>query len=244
MNLETPARIIPTEMSERLIVALDVPSIAQARKLVTQLDDQVSFYKVGLWLAFAEGIDGLLADLARAGKQVFLDCKMFDIGQTVAQGVARAVERGVSIVTVHGDRTMIEAAVRMRAGSQTRIFAITVLTSLDDAALRQMGYSLTVAELIARRARMAAEVGCDGLIASPHDQPDEMRRIAGSNSLLIATPGVRPAGVATDDHARHATPATAIRAGADYLVIGRPIIAAPDPAKAAAAIIAEMRAAG
>jgi orotidine-5'-phosphate decarboxylase len=234
-------RPVPARMADRLIVALDVPRIDQAREIVARLDGVARFFKVGLWLAFAEGIDGFLSDLLRGGKQVFLDCKMYDIDKTVEQGVARAAERGVSIVTVHGDDRMIEAAVRGRGNSALKVFAVSVLTSLDDAALARMGYAMPVAELVEHRARAAVASGCDGLIASPNDNPNALRRKAGSEGLLIATPGVRPAGAATDDHARFATPAQAIRDGADYLVVGRPIVGAADPAQAAARIIEEMQ---
>ena len=240
MTQDQPGRDVPARMADRLIVALDVPRIDQAREIIARLDGVASFFKIGFWLAFAEGIDGLLGDLLRNGKQVFLDCKMFDIGQTVEQGVARVAERGVSIVTVHGDPSMIEAAVRGRGNSALKIFAISVLTSLTDDAVKKMGYHMSVAELVGLRARMAAECGCDGLIASAQDNPHELRRIAKSDRLLIATPGVRPAGSPSNDQARVATPAEAIRNGADYLVVGRPIIAVKDPAAAAAAIIAEM----
>ena len=212
--------------------------------MVARLEGVARFFKVGLWLAFAEGIDAFLAELRRAGHEVFLDCKMYDIDKTVEQGVARAAERGVAIVTVHGDDRMIAAALQGRGDSALKVFAVSVLTSLDDAALARMGYAMGAAALVEKRARAAAALGCDGLIASAHDNPNALRRTAGSERLLIATPGVRPAGSATNDHARFATPAQAIRDGADYLVVGRPIIAAPDPAAAAAAIIAEMEAAG
>jgi orotidine-5'-phosphate decarboxylase len=239
----TQSRNVPADMTDRLIVALDVPRIDAAREMVARLDGVARFFKVGLWLAFAEGIDAFLAELLRGGKQVFLDCKMYDIDMTVEQGVARAAERGVSIVTVHGDDRMIEAAVRGKGKAPLQIFAVSVLTSLDDAAVARMGYRMSVAELMAHRAQAAAAAGCDGLIASAHDNPNELRKIAGSDRLLIATPGVRPKGSNTDDHARFATPAQAIKDGADYLVVGRPIVAAPDPAKAADAILREMRAA-
>lgn len=234
-------RDIPPRMADRLIVALDVPSIAQAERLVDQLAGTASFFKIGLWLAFAEGVDGLLRRLIDGGKRVFLDTKMYDIGQTVEEGVARAADRGVSFVTVHGDRRMLEAAVRGKRGSALRVFAVTVLTSLDDAALREMGYGFTASELVRRRSVEAARCGCDGIIASAHDDPDAIRTAAGDERLLIATPGIRPAGDAADDHARRATPAQAIARGADYLVVGRPIIARPDPREAAERIIAQMQ---
>ena len=234
-------RDLPNNIEDRLIVALDLPSIAEARGIVKRLDGIVSFFKLGLWLQFAEGFDGLLAELVRAGKKIFLDAKMFDIGETVKQGTARAAARGVSFVTVHGDREIMHAAAEGRAGSALKIFAITVLTSLDERGLRDLGSSLSVAELVRRRVAAAVECGCDGIIASPHEDPNAMRAAAGAPKLLVATPGVRLAGAALDDHKRVGTPAQAIAAGADYLVVGRPIVRAADPAREALAVIADMR---
>jgi orotidine-5'-phosphate decarboxylase len=235
------ARDIPQTLAERLIVALDVPTIEGAARLAGQLDGIVSFFKIGLWLLFAPGAERFIDGLIRDGKRVFLDAKMYDIGETVRQGVARATERGVSIVTVHGDPEIMRAAVAGKAGSaRTRIFAISVLTSLNEAAVREMGYALSVPELIRLRVRQAVECGCDGMIASADDNPNEIRRQAGADHLLIATPGIRPAGGAVDDHKRHATPAQAIARGADYLVVGRPITQADNPAVAARRIIADM----
>lgn len=235
------ARDVPATMAERLIVALDVPTIDGAVRLVGQLDGIVSFYKVGLWLLFAPGAERFIDGLIGQGKRVFLDAKMYDIGETVRQGVARATERGVSIVTVHGDPEIMRAAVAGKAGSQrTKVFAISVLTSLNDAAVREMGYALSVAELIGLRVRQAVECGCDGMIASAHDDPDAIRRMAGAQQLLIATPGIREPGGSVDDHKRHATAAQAIARGADYLVVGRPITQADDPTAAARRIVADM----
>jgi orotidine-5'-phosphate decarboxylase len=239
------ARDIPPAMAERLIVALDVPTIEGAARLAKQLDGIVSFFKIGLWLLFAPGAERFIDGLIGAGKRVFLDAKMYDIGETVRQGVARATERGVSIVTVHGDPEIMRAAVAGKAGSaRTRVFAISVLTSLNDAAVREMGYALSVSELIRLRVRQAVDCGCDGMIASADDDPNQIRRLAGADHLLIATPGIRPAGGGADDHKRHATPAQAIARGADYLVVGRPITQAGDPAVAARRIIAEMEQGG
>jgi orotidine-5'-phosphate decarboxylase len=236
------ARDVPATMAERLLVALDVPTIDGAVRLAGQLDGIVSFFKVGLWLLFAPGAERFIDGLIGQGKRVFLDAKMYDIGETVRQGVARASERGVSIVTVHGDPEIMRAAVAGKAGSQrTKVFAISVLTSLNDAAVREMGYALSVAELIRLRVRQAVECGCDGMIASAHDDPDAIRRMAGAEQLLIATPGIREPGGSVDDHKRHATPAQAIARGADYLVVGRPITQADDPAAAARRIVADMK---
>jgi orotidine-5'-phosphate decarboxylase len=234
-------REIPERIEDRLIVALDVPSIAEARDLVGELDGLVSFFKVGLWLQFAAGFDSLLDELIKRGKKIFLDAKMFDIGETVRQGVARAAERGISFVTVHGDGEIIKAAVEGRADSRLKILAITVLTSVDQDGLRDLGYICSVEELIRLRVEGAIACGCDGIIAAPHDNPNRIRQIAGEDRLLIVTPGVRLAGTAADDHKRPGTPAEAIAAGADYLVLGRPIVKSADPALAAARIIEDMR---
>jgi orotidine-5'-phosphate decarboxylase len=235
------SRDIPQAMADRLIVALDVPTIERAAQLAGQLHGIVSFFKVGLWLLFAPGaerfVDGLIAD----GKRVFLDAKMYDIGETVRQGVARAVERSVSLVTVHGDPDIMRAAVAGKAGSaRTKVFAISVLTSQNDAAVSEMGYALSVAELVQLRARHAVACGCDGIIASAHDDPDAIRATIAAEHLLIATPGIREPGAETHDQQRVATPRQAIARGADYLVVGRPITQAADPAVAARRIVADM----
>ena len=235
------ARNTPPRIEDRLIVALDVPSIDQARTLIGKLDGVVSFFKVGLWLQFAAGFAGLIDELHRKDKRIFLDAKMYDIGATVKQGVARAAERGVTFVTVHGDTDIMKAAVEGRGGSALKIFAISVLTSIDQDGLGELGYLCTVEDLISLRVRGAAECGCDGIIAAPHDNPDQMRERAGAPQLLVATPGVRLPGASVDDHKRPGTPAQAIAAGADYLVVGRPIVRSADPARAAAAIIENMR---
>jgi orotidine-5'-phosphate decarboxylase len=234
-------RDVPARIEDRLIVALDVPSIEEARALIAKLDGVVSFFKVGLWLQFAVGFDGLIEQLHARDKNIFLDAKMYDIGETVKQGVARAAERGVTFVTIHGDDDIMKAAVEGRRASGLKIFAISVLTSIDQEGLRALGYQCSVEELVRLRVIRAAECGCDGIIAAPDDNPDRMRERAGAPQLLIATPGVRLPGVSVDDHKRPGTPAQAIAAGADYLVVGRPIVRSADPARAAAAIIENMR---
>jgi orotidine-5'-phosphate decarboxylase len=241
MNTDS-LRPIPTRPEDRLIVALDVPTVVEARAIVARLDGVASFFKLGLWLCFAEGFDGLLDELLRQDKKVFLDTKMFDIGETVKQGVRCAAERGVAFVTVHGDAEMMRAAVEGKGTTSLKIFAITVLTSIDRGGLRDLGYLGDVGELIRLRVERAAACGCDGVIASVGDNPNELRRRAGAPRLLVATPGVRPAGAGEDGHKRPGTPAQAIAAGADYLVVGRPIVRAADPAAAARLIIEEMRA--
>ncbi|HME23518.1 MAG TPA: orotidine-5'-phosphate decarboxylase [Acetobacteraceae bacterium] len=236
----TNPRNLPSNMAERLIVALDVSTIAEAERLIANLDGTVSFFKIGLWLAFAEGVDHLIRDIIRAGKQVFLDAKMFDIGTTVEEGVARAADRGVSFVTVHGDWQIIESAVKGKRGRDIKIFSITVLTQLSDSNLYDMGYRLNARELVRLRVTQAVKHGCDGIIASAHDEPDEIRQIAGTNSLLIATPGIRDDDESADDHQRLASAKNAIAKGADYLVVGRPIIKNPDPTDRAKRMIVQM----
>ncbi len=234
---------IPTNMAERLIVALDVRSPDDARAVVKKLDDIVYFYKIGLWLLFAEGTDKLIDELIKNGKSVFLDYKMLDIGETVREAVMRARDRGVKFVTVHAENDEImKAAVEGKGGSSSiKIFTVTVLTNMDDADLKESGYRLTVKELIELRVRKSIECGCDGIIASAADNPNEIRQLVNNQGLLIATPGIRPDGFLADDHKRAASPAQAIRDGADYLVIGRPIIQSSDPASMARYVIEEMK---
>ncbi|MGH7054406.1 MAG: orotidine-5'-phosphate decarboxylase [Stellaceae bacterium] len=238
-----PDRDLPKRIDDRLIVALDVPGIAAARALVERLDGVIAFFKLGLHLAFAAGFDGLISELRERNKRIFLDAKMYDIGETVKEGVARAAERGVDFLTVHGDSEIMRAAVLGRGGAPLKLFAITVLTSLDAPGLADLGYQGAVADLVDLRVQRAVACGIDGIIAAPRDNPEEIRRRAGAPHLLVATPGVRLAGAARDDHKRAGTPREAIAAGADYLVVGRPIIRAADPAAAARRIIADMAAA-
>jgi orotidine-5'-phosphate decarboxylase len=233
------SRPVPARIADRLIVALDLPTVAEARAMAARLDGAVSFFKLGLWLTFAPGFERLLDELVGRGKQVFLDAKMFDIGETVKQGVMRAAERGISLVTVHGDGDIIRAAVEGRRGSDLRVLAITVLTSTDDAGLRELGIGLSVEELVRQRVKSCAAWGCDGVIASPGDLP-VIRAMPEAEGLLAVTPGVRLAGAGLDDHKRAGTPAQAIADGADYLVVGRPIVQAADPAMMASRIIADM----
>jgi len=221
---------------ERLIVALDVPSLDGAQAMVALLGNAVSFYKIGYQLAFAGGLD-YARKLAQSGKRVFLDLKLHDIGNTVAAGVKSVAGLGASFLTVHAYPQVLAAAVAARE-QNLRILAVTVLTSLNDGDLKEAGYATTVAELAARRAAQARDIGVDGLVCSPQEAAN-LRRIIGAE-LTLVTPGIRPAGSGAGDQKRVATPAAAIAAGADYLVVGRPIIAAPDPKAAAEAIIAEI----
>jgi orotidine-5'-phosphate decarboxylase len=225
---------------ERLIVALDVPSVAEAEALVARLGETVSFYKIGYQLAFAGGID-FARVLAGAGKRIFLDLKLHDISHTVARGVESVAQLGASFLTVHGYPQTMHAAVDARAGSDLRLLAVTVLTSYDDADLAAAGYDFTVPELAGERAAQARDIGIDGLVCSG-DEAAALRPIIGAGMLLV-TPGIRPVGTPSGDQKRVMTPAAAIASGADHLVVGRPIIAASDPKAAADAIVAEIAAA-
>jgi orotidine-5'-phosphate decarboxylase len=225
---------------DRLILALDVPSVAAAENLVERLGDTVSFYKVGYQLAFAGGLP-FAETLVRAGKQVFLDLKLHDIGNTVARGVESVARLGATFLTVHAYPQTMKAAVEARGEAGLRILAVTVLTSYDDADLAAAGYDFTVTELVAERAAQARDIGVDGLVCSA-EEVNNLRPVVGSG-LMLVTPGIRPAGADVGDQKRVMTPARAIAAGADYLVVGRPIVAASDPKAAAAAIVAEIAAA-
>jgi orotidine-5'-phosphate decarboxylase len=222
---------------ERLIVALDLPSVAAAEKLAHELGDAVSFYKIGYQLGYAGGFD-FADDLVAAGKQVFLDLKLHDIGNTVGKGVESVATLGATFLTVHAYPQTMKAAVEARAGSPLRILAVTVLTSYDDADLAAAGYASTVGPLVAKRAAQAREIGVDGLVCSA-EEAASVRSIAGPGMALV-TPGIRPAGAAAGDQKRVMTPARAIAAGADYLVVGRPVVEAADPKAAAQAIVAEI----
>jgi orotidine-5'-phosphate decarboxylase len=223
---------------DRLIVALDVPSVARAEAMIQQLGDAVSFYKIGYQLAFAGGLP--LADtLVGAGKKVFLDLKLHDIGNTVAKGVESVARIGASFLTVHAYPQTMRAAIAARPPG-LRILAVTVLTSYDNADLAEAGYVGTVSDLVMRRAVQARETGVDGLVCSA-EETAALRPAMGRHMALV-TPGIRPAGATSGDQKRIMTPATAIAAGADYLVVGRPILDAPDPRGAAAAIVAEIAA--
>lgn len=222
---------------ERLIVALDVPSVAAAETMVARLGASVWFYKIGYQLAFAGGLP-FAAGLIAAGKQVFLDLKLHDIGNTVAKGVESVAQLGATFLTVHAYPQTMKAAVEGKQGSRLRILAVTVLTSYDDADLAAAGYELNVKELAAARAAQARDTGVDGLVCSA-EEAASLRDIAGPGMVLV-TPGIRPAGSAAGDQKRIMTPARAIEAGADYLVVGRPIVEARDPKAAADAIVAEI----
>lgn len=232
---DTPIR---ADVRDKLIVALDYPSVAAAEAAVAQLGDVVSFYKIGLELAVSGGID-LAADLIAAGKKVFLDLKLHDIGNTVERATAAAAERGFDILTVHAYPLTMAAAARGAAGSKLEVLGVTVLTSYDDADLAATGVAGGVTETVRLRAGQAREAGIAGVICAPTDAA-MVRGILGPH-LRVVTPGVRPKGAAVGDQKRIATPAEALAAGADRIVVGRPVTAAEDPVAAARAILAELQ---
>jgi orotidine-5'-phosphate decarboxylase len=222
---------------DRLIVGLDLPNVDAAEAMVARLGDSVTFYKIGYQLAYAGGLP-LVPRLASAGKKVFVDLKLHDIGNTVARGVESVARLGATFLTVHAYPQTMKAAVEGRAGSELKILAVTVLTSYDDDDLHAAGYRLGVSDLVAARAQQAQVLGVDGLVCSPQEAAD-VRKIVGLQMKLV-TPGIRPASSAAGDQKRIMTPGRAITAGADYLVAVRPIIDAPDPRAAADAIVAEI----
>ncbi len=225
---------------DRLILALDVPSAEEADRLMRRVEGTVRFVKIGLELYTAAGPDIVKRALDR-GNRVFLDLKFLDIDETVRRATARVAELGVEFLTVHANRKALNAAVEGREEHPLKLLAVTVLTNFDSADLRDMGIQWSVADLVVARAKLAAELGCDGVVASG-EEPATIRRNVGPK-LLIVTPGIRPAGKGLDDHARPTTPTQSIKAGSDYLVVGRPIRDAEEPKEAAQAVLAEMQAA-
>jgi len=225
-------------MRERLIVALDVSSAGEAQKLVTRIGDAAGIYKVGLQLFTAEG-PSVVRDLVSSGRRVFLDLKLHDIPTTVGLAVKSAVELGADMLTVHasGGAAMLRAATDAAAG-RLNILAVTVLTSLNDEDMQEIGVAGRVSDQVLRMAALAQSSGCQGIVTSPREAL--MARKAMGEGFAIVTPGIRPAGIATNDQQRTATPAQAISNGVSHIVVGRPITHAPDPAKAAASIISEM----
>jgi orotidine-5'-phosphate decarboxylase len=222
-----------------IIIALDVDSAEEARSLVARLGSSVNFYKVGMELYAAAGME-FVRELLGQGKDVFLDMKFYDIGETVKRAVAQVARTGVRFLTVHGSVPVMRAAVEGRGGSALKVLGVTVLTSFDERDLADLGYSCTCSELVSMRVRKACEAGLDGLICSPLEV-ESVRRATGPDMILV-TPGVRSAGAAKGDQKRVATPAEAVRWGASYLVIGRQITRAADPAAEAARVLEEIRA--
>jgi orotidine-5'-phosphate decarboxylase len=220
------------------IIALDVESAEQARALVGRLGNAAQFYKVGMELYAAAGME-FVRELAGQGKQIFLDMKLYDIGETVKRAVAQVARSGVSFLTVHGSGAVMRAAVQGRGAAPLRLLAVTVLTSFDQADLADLGYPCPVADLVALRVRKAMEAGIDGIVCSPLEAAS-VRALAGPGAILV-TPGVRSGGAGMGDQKRVATPAEAIRWGANYLVIGRQVTRAADPVAEMARILEEIR---
>ena len=228
-----------SKAAERLIVALDVPSVEEARALIEQLGDKAGCYKIGLELLFAGGAD-LARMLIAEGRDVFIDAKLLDIPKTVERATANVADMGAKFLTVHGhDRQTVDAAAAGRGKSKLKLLAVTVLTSVDGRDLAQQGVAIPAEDLVSQRAKFAKDAGFDGVVASPAEV-DAIRSAVGAK-MTIVTPGIRPAGAAKGDQKRIASPAQAIKNGADYLIIGRPITQAKDPGEAADAILEEIK---
>ena len=223
---------------DRLIVALDVASVTEAERLVDRIGDAATFYKIGYRLAYAGGL-ALVPRLAASGRKVFLDLKLHDIGNTVEEGVRALTDLGATFLTVHAYPQTMRAAIRGRGTHGPKILAVTVLTSYDDADAAEAGYALPVADLVARRAGQAAEIGIDGIVCSAAEATAVRGRIGPDRAIV--TPGIRPAGAEAGDQKRVMTPGEARRIGIDHVVVGRPITQAEDPRAVALGIVAEMR---
>ena len=227
----------PSQPRDRLIVALDVQHVSDAEALIARIGDSVGVYKVGLQLMLGGGVE-LAERLAGESKRVFLDAKLLDIDNTVAKAVENAVRMDVSLLTVHAYPKAMRAAVAARGDAPLWLLGVTVLTSMNDADFAAAGYAGTVRDRVLARASDAKAAGMDGVVASP-EEAAVIREAVGPDVVLV-TPGIRPAGSDKGDQKRSATPAAAIRAGADYLVVGRPILSATDPRAAAEAIVDEI----
>ena len=225
---------------DRLIVALDTPTVDAARAMVDRLGDAVSFYKIGLELTYGGGLE-LAKSLVAEGKKVFLDLKLHDIPTTVARATAQVANLGATFLTIHAYPQTMRAARGALADSPMKLLAVTVLTSYDEGDLREAGFVMGVRDLVARRATQARDAGVHGIVLSA-EEAETMRALLGPDMLLV-TPGIRPADGDVGDQKRVMTPARAIRAGADHLVVGRPITQAADPREAALSIVAEIAAA-
>lgn len=231
-------RIAPRD---RLIVALDLPDVAAAEEMVRRIGPAASFYKIGLQLLFAGGID-LVRRLTGEGRQVFIDAKFLDIPETVRKAVESVARLDATFLTLHADPKTCAAAIAGRGDSPLKLLFVTVLTSVEEADLPRMGYGRRLPELVLDRVDMVLHAGGDGVVASGAEAAAIRER--SGDRLLIVTPGIRPAGADAQDQKRVATPAGAIAAGADYLVVGRPVTQAADPRAAAAAIVREIESAG
>ena len=231
-----------SDMRHKLIIGLDLSSVDEARALVARIGDAGTFYKIGYQLAYAGGLE-FARELVGEGKKVFIDLKLHDIGNTVEEGVRSIARIGATFLTVHAYPQTMRAAVAGRAGSALKILAVTVLTSYDDQDLAEAGYApgTSAADLVARRAAQARDIGIDGIVCAAPEAP-RIRTVLGPDRLIV-TPGIRPSGAASGDQKRILTPAEAIRGGADHLVVARPILTAADPRSAAQAIVDEISAA-
>lgn len=223
---------------ERLIVGLDIPTVKEAETIVSQLGDDVLFYKIGYQLVFAGGLE-FARDLVQSGKKVFLDMKLLDIDNTVASGVENIVKMGVSMLTLHAYPKAMRAAVKAAEGSDLCLLGVTVLTSMDNDDLIEAGYSGDARSLVSLRAKQARDAGMGGIVCSA-EESKAVRDILGPD-MAVVTPGIRPAGADHGDQKRVMTPFDAIRAGSSHLVVGRPIVKAADPKAAARAILTEMQ---
>ena len=227
----------PADPRDRLIVALDMARVADAEALVARLGTAATFYKIGYRLAFAGGLD-LARRLVGEGRKVFLDLKLHDIGNTVEEGVQSLADLGATFLTVHAYPQTMRAALRGRGASGPKILAVTILTSYDDDDAAEAGYAKPVADLVAQKSAQARDLGVDGIVCAAAEA--RRVRVVGGPDRLIVTPGIRPADAAAGDQKRVVTPAGAIRAGADHIVVGRPITGAADPRDAAARIVDEI----
>jgi orotidine-5'-phosphate decarboxylase len=230
---------------DRLIFPLDVPTVEAAKQWIEKLDGVVSIFKIGLELYVQAGVS-LVPNLLQNGKKVFLDLKYYDIPETVKRATRNVAELGASFLTIHGDTQILKAAVEGRRNSPLKLLAVTVLTSLNDDNIKDLGYECTVKDLVLLRARKALEAGCDGVICSPQEAGvirSLIAKEAPGADFLIVTPGIRPQDSALQDHKRSSTPATAIQSGADFLIVGRPIREATDPRQTAQALITDMQSA-
>lgn len=223
--------------NERIVVALDVADLDEARKLVAKLGDSVGVYKIGLELIYRGGL-GFAEELAKEGRRVFLDAKLLDIEATVERATAAIAKTGAQFLTIHAtDRKTLDSAVRGRGDSALKLLGVTVLTNLDRSDLSEQGIDMPPLALVQERARLAQDAGFDGIVASGKEAAALHERL---RNFLIVTPGIRPAGTDAQDQTRVVTPSDAVAAGADYLVIGRPITRADNPRAAAEAIAAEI----
>jgi len=237
--MSLPTSPVPTgDIRDKLIIGLDVPSVEEARTVVERIGDAGTFYKIGYQLAYAGGFE-FARELIGQGKKVFLDLKLHDIGNTVEAGVRSVARLGATFLTVHAYPQTMRAAMAGKAGTSLKILAVTVLTSYDDNDLVEAGYApVTAAELVARRAGQARDLGIDGIVCAA-TEAERVRAIVGPDRLIV-TPGIRPAGADAGDQKRIVTPAEGIRLGADHLVVARPIVKAADPRAAVEAIVREI----